>query len=391
MKRAQRPRVLIVDDEANVQRSLSMLLRKEFDVTTASSGAEGLEAMSQSPEWDIVMSDMRMPGMDGAEFLTKARLLAPQSVRVLLTGQADTESTIAAVNDGQVFRFMQKPCSPMALRRVLGEAAEQRKLLTAESMIIESTLSQAILVLSEVLGTVHPLASLRCERLRAVVLNLCHSQGYEDIWQLDLAAALSHLGCIPLPAAIVNAGIRSEELSESDQKAWDEHPACGAGLIASIPRLEGVASIIGHQRTPPPEEWLGKPMVDWPVDVLGAEVLRTSLDYLDGLSKRDSISGVLATMSVAKTYQESILEALADLPVVDTSGQEMGIRASALRAGMVLLDDLKPKVGTTLACAGATVSQTLVRLAQNFSARGELHEPFRVQTTEEAPVPNQTD
>lgn len=367
-----------------------MLLRKEFDVTTASSGQEALELMSSEPDWDIVMSDMRMPGMDGAQLLSKAREMAPNTVRILLTGQADTESAISAVNDGQVFRFMSKPCSPMALRKVLGEAADHRNLLTAEKKVLESTLSQSLLVLSEVLGTVHPLAALRCERLRGVVQHLCQFLKIDGGWQLDLAAALSHLGCIPLPGPLVRSGIRSEELSESDQRAWDEHPEWGAELIAAVPRLQAVSHIIRNQRTKPPEEWVKRPLTEWPIDVFGAEVIRTTLDYLVALSKRDSVQDVLASMGRDRSYQAALIEALADVPAVDTSGQERSIKATDLRAGMTLLEDLNAKGGLTLACAGATVSHTLVRLAQNFSARDELQEPFRIQPAISDPVSAET-
>ncbi len=384
MKRTTKPRVLVVDDEENIQRGLRMLLRKEFDVTTASSGAEGLEFMSSHPEWDVVMSDMRMPGMDGAEFLARAHAIAPNSVRVLLTGQADVDSAVAAVNEGQVFRFMTKPCSPVALRKVLGEAADHRDSLTAETRALESILSESLLVLSEVLGTIHPVASLRCGRLRTVVRHVCESQGYEGGWQLDLAAALSLLGCIPLPTALVGAALRAEELNESDQGIWEGHPSWGAELIAAIPRLESVAYMIRNQRNKPPAKWAERPLAKWPVEVLGAEVLRTVEHYLQALVKRPSAHGVLATMETESSYQDSILEALASLPPVETSGQEREVRAADLRAGMTLLEDLKASVGLTLACEGAIVSPTLVRLAQNFSARGELREPFRVQSAPES-------
>src|SRR5512141_2774337 len=107
---AKKPSVLCVDDERIVLEGLALHLRRRFDVTMAESGAEGLDAIRGSGKFAVVLSDMRMPGMRGAEFLAQVRQLSPETVRVLLTGYADLESAIAAVNEGQIFRFLNKPC-----------------------------------------------------------------------------------------------------------------------------------------------------------------------------------------------------------------------------------------------------------------------------------------
>src|SRR5262245_27108832 len=101
-----RPKILCVDDEPNVLEGLSMHLRRGHEVLTATSGRAGLDLLRDNPSIAVVISDMRMPQMDGATFLATARHIAPNAVRMLLTGQTEMESAISAVNDGQIFRFL---------------------------------------------------------------------------------------------------------------------------------------------------------------------------------------------------------------------------------------------------------------------------------------------
>lgn len=124
-RNASLPRVLCVDDEPKVLDGLVRALRGTFDVHTAVGGALGLAAIEREGPFAVVMSDMRMPGMDGATFLRFCRERAPDAVRVLLTGQADLPSAVAAVNEGQIFRFLTKPCDRGTLVAALGEAVDR--------------------------------------------------------------------------------------------------------------------------------------------------------------------------------------------------------------------------------------------------------------------------
>src|SRR3974390_429493 len=101
----ERHKVLCVDDEPHVLEGLSLQLGRRYEVLTAASGAKGLELLSRHENVATIISDMRMPRMDGAAFLARARLLAPHAARILLTGQTDLESAIAAVNEAQVLKF----------------------------------------------------------------------------------------------------------------------------------------------------------------------------------------------------------------------------------------------------------------------------------------------
>ena len=123
----ERARILCVDDEAEVLRGLSLHLGRRYEVLTALSGAAGLEQLERDPRVAVIISDMRMPGLSGAEFLSRSRSLAPDAQRILLTGQTDLASAVAAINDGQIFRFLSKPCPPAELISAIEAALEQQR------------------------------------------------------------------------------------------------------------------------------------------------------------------------------------------------------------------------------------------------------------------------
>src|SRR3954469_21692151 len=120
---AARPKVLCVDDEKAVLDGLALNLRRRYEVLLAQSGADGLKMLEQSGPIAVVMSDMRMPGMDGAAFLARGRQGQPATVRLVFPGQGDMGSALAAINGGQVFRFLTKPCPPPTILAAIDAAA----------------------------------------------------------------------------------------------------------------------------------------------------------------------------------------------------------------------------------------------------------------------------
>ena len=109
-KKEPKPRILCVDDEEFILEGIASNLRKSFKITTAKSGQEALDLMENEETFPIIISDMRMPGMDGAQFLKQARQVSPDSIRILLTGHADLEAAISVVNEGKIFRYLTKTC-----------------------------------------------------------------------------------------------------------------------------------------------------------------------------------------------------------------------------------------------------------------------------------------
>jgi len=128
-----KPSVLCVDDEPAILSGLERLLRPRFEVSVAPNGQEGLDLVLHGGPFAVVVSDMRMPGMDGAEFLSRVRTAAPGSVRMLLTGHADLGTALLAVNEAQAHRLLPKPCPPEVLVAALDAAATPHRPLGALS------------------------------------------------------------------------------------------------------------------------------------------------------------------------------------------------------------------------------------------------------------------
>jgi DNA-binding NtrC family response regulator len=120
--RAKKGSVLCVDDEPNILRSLHWMLHKEFDVMTAPDGFTALE-MLRKHDFDVIVSDQRMPGMIGSEFLREACKVAPRSMRILLTGYSDMQAILRSINEGEVFRFVNKPWKNEELSKTVADAA----------------------------------------------------------------------------------------------------------------------------------------------------------------------------------------------------------------------------------------------------------------------------
>ena len=142
-------KILFVDDDPNILSAYTRTLHKRYRMATASGGEEALQIIQTDGPFAVVVSDMRMPGMDGVALLTHVRNFNPDTVRIMLTGNADMGTAIEAVNQGNIFRFLTKPCEPDDLALALDGAIKQYRLVTSERELLELTLKGSIDLLVE--------------------------------------------------------------------------------------------------------------------------------------------------------------------------------------------------------------------------------------------------
>lgn len=239
-----KPKVLLVDDEPRVIESLAQLLRREFDVRTASVPQDALRTLNEINDLAVVVSDMRMPGMDGATLLYEIKVRRPDVARILLTGQAGREEAIRAVNEGQILRFLTKPCPIEDLRKAIEAGVVQHRLIHAERAVLQETLIGCIKALMEVLAVANPVAFGRAERIRKVA-TLCAARfNCADFWQLEAAAMLSQLGYITVPELILEKMYAGQPLVREERSKVDAVPDMAGALLEHIPRLEPVIQIV---------------------------------------------------------------------------------------------------------------------------------------------------
>ena len=134
-------KVLFVDDEPLVLDAFRRMLHDKFETHTADSGEKGLASAKDNGPFAVVISDMRMPGMSGAEFLAKMRQKAPDTVRMLLTGFTDLDAAVAAVNEGNIFRFLTKPCRKDDLINAINLGLAQYRTVAREKELVSKALT----------------------------------------------------------------------------------------------------------------------------------------------------------------------------------------------------------------------------------------------------------
>jgi response regulator RpfG family c-di-GMP phosphodiesterase len=374
-------RVLFVDDEPNVLEGIQRTLRKQVELQTASSGAEALRLIAENGPFALVISDMRMPAMNGAQFLAKVREQEPDTVRMILSGQADLEATIAAVNEGHIYRFLTKPCATDRLLAAVEDGLNQYRLLTAERTLLEQTLSGAVKMLIEILGMVSPAASSRAARLQAYTIELAAVLGLAPRWEWGLAAFVSQIGCVALPKEMLFRVEACQTLNDEERRLYESHPEVASRLLAAIPRLEDVAAIVTAQFGSLSGNDLSDDVRRWDIRSAGRLLLRAAIEYDRLVSRGASRENASKTMRQSTLgFPSAVLKALAHLSTTAKGTVVRQIRLTDLTVGMTLDEDLVSPKGIRLVPSGAEVTTTLmIRLTSIASGVG-IAEPFRVRT-----------
>src|SRR5579862_9085817 len=279
-----RERILLVDDDSNVLDAYRRSLSREFLLETAIGSDQALPLIEKNGPYAVIVSDMRMPGMSGIQLLSAAKTTSPDTVRVILTGNADLQTAIDAINEGSIFRFLIKPCDREVMAKTLTAALMQYGLVTAEKELLEQTLSGCVQVLTEVLSLVNPAAFARADRARRYIRHVVTAMKLGNPWQYEVAAMLSQLGCVTLAPETVEAVYNGQPLTPSEETQVAAHPRVAFDLLSNIPRLEPIAWMIEHQNRPVPADG-GSQQADIRK---GAEILRLILAYEDAIHKGSS-------------------------------------------------------------------------------------------------------
>lgn len=407
----QAPVILLVDDEPNVLSALRRLLRpKAYTIHTANDGTEAL-ALLEAQTVDLIISDMRMPGMSGAELLAQARARWPNTLRILLTGYAEVSSAIAAINEGGIYRYVSKPWNDEELLKTLHQALElaglQREKARLEALTarqnealreLNATLEDKVRIRTEELRIANQEVSLAMEKLKKtfftsvqVLTNLIemrapalagHSRRVADIARrvaekMGLSPELTHeillsgllhdIGKIGYPDSLFGKPLN--KMTGDEIGIARKHPIGGAAALMSLPDMRGVADIIrGHH-----ERWDGKGFPDGLAGEkipLGARILALANDY--DCAQLGTISSKQMSAEEAKAF---VLEGRSfryDPAVADAFGELVGrvakkpqiekrLSGAALEVGMVLSRDLYSPEGMLLLATEYVLDDILIK------------------------------
>lgn len=380
-------KVLFVDDEKNVLSGLRRQLRSKFDVVVALGGAEGLKAIKEQGPFAVIVSDMRMPEMNGVEFLREAEKVAPDSVRMMLTGNADQETAVQAVNQGNVFRFFSKPCATEDLEAGLNAGIKQHELITAEQDLLQKTLSGSIKVLLDIVRLTDNGLVGNPERLRDLARAVAMEMGVPGVWRIEMAAMLSPIGMLTVPPDIVAKVTAAEDLTPDERILIEQIPETSRDLIGHIPRLEEVAAIAYYQRKGfdgsgfPADDTAGAKIP------AGARILHVLNDLIALCGSRAPSDTEFKTMRSRRgRYDEAVLELVRQmiesgkLPWGADEGGDGKVLVSvrAFREGDTLAEELKTSDGVVLLAAGEELSQAQVKKLANLVRINRIKAPFKV-------------
>ncbi len=336
-------KVLFVDDDGNVLASFKRNLGGSFDLATASSGTQGLEVLRTQGPFAVVISDLKMPGMDGLAFLSQVREQHPNTIRVMLTGYADLEAAMTAVNENQIFRFLAKPCDNKRLVQTLEACVEQHRLVMAERELLQGTLSGSIRVLTEMLSLLKPEVYGRVSRIVPYVRGLSKALHDPKPWQTETAARLALLGFIVLPDKIIRRLNLGRQLSPEEHDIFSRHTEVAVKLVSNIPRMGAIARIITYQDKhydgtgPPLDTDLRREDIP-----LGARILKVALDFdalvsSGGHSKKEALATMRRRIGV---YDPLVLGALEQVLGDEAKYHIISIPVVELQDRMILMEDI---------------------------------------------------
>lgn len=364
MSKPELPRVLCVDDEPRVLEGLLLHLRKDYSVHGATSGEEALRRLKEIGGASVVISDMRMPGMDGAMLLRHVMASYPDTTRILLTGDAGRDAAVAAVNEAQIYRYLTKPCAPDQLRAAVEAGVGQYSLMVAERKVLKETLIGCIQALTDVLAIANPVAFGRASRLKRLAMGLAETLDCSAYWQLEAAAMLSQLGYLSLPADLVEKLYYGEKLTPDEQLLASSVPDVVTSLLEHIPRLEPVMQILTALTwTDEQVARLGDGTIG-----LGARILGLVTEYDQLLTQGHSSAVAVQTLRArGNRYGAALIEQLARyLGAGPAQAEARQVPLRNVVVGMVMMQDVRTHLGTLLIPRGFEVTSALIERIRNF-------------------------
>ena len=361
-------RVLFVDDEKFVLETFKRNLRRHFTIETAEGPEAALALLEQTGPVAVVVSDLKMPGMNGVELLEVVKSRWPDTVRIMLTGHADLETAVSAVNKGAIFRFLIKPCAPDALLAAVADGLKQYRLVMAERQLLHGTLRGSIQVLSELLSMVSPKAFGRAEKAKSLMGEMVQVLGLECSWKYELAAMLCMVGCISLPRDVLERKLAGKELNEEELSMYAVHPAIAGRLLSNIPRLEGVVEIVSEYEQPLREN-----------PCVGAMMLKAALGFTDlvesGMAPHDALAKLRDTPD---SYDARIVSALKEVVARRDDSEILSLGMHELREGMLIMEPVVSRKNVVLMDKGQVITFAALELFRNFGTILGVREPIYV-------------
>jgi len=422
--------LLCVDDEPSILSALRRLFRPHgYRVLLAESGAAALELLAQEPV-DLVLSDMRMPGMDGAQLLQAVRDRWPDVARLLLTGYADIASTISAINHGGIQRYIAKPWDDHEVLLAVSDALERRRLLQENRQLLALTrehneqlerrvaartaeLSQVNAMLEQAFAEQreHFMLSIKvfaglmelreggqagyAERVGQLARRLAVALGLSPSQQEDCytAGLLHEVGKIGLPDALLRKPV--SVMRDDDLVRWRRYPLLGEAALMPLSGLRGAARLVRwHQERLDGHgfpDGIGGSELPLAAQIVGLAAAYEGLQSGRLSERRHTAAQARAVVQGAagSHFQPDLVAAFERLSSAAPAPapNERELTAADLAPGMVMAQDLLSPHGTLLLAAGFVFDAAVISTIRDLLAREGLDVCFRIRDTRRQAVP----
>jgi response regulator RpfG family c-di-GMP phosphodiesterase len=384
-------KILFVDDDLNLLASCERNLRRRFPMDTAEGGQAGLEKIAARGPYAVVVSDMQMPGMNGVEFLSAVKDRAPDTVRIMLTGNADLEVAMNVVNQGNIFRFLTKPVPPEVLSKALDDALAQYRLVTAEKELLNKTLSGSIKLLTDILSIVDTPSFGRTQALRDMIAEATGKLGVNNAWEIHMAVMLAPIGYVTVPAETMVKARAGELLSKVEEQMVARLPDTAAKLLANIPRLEGVAKIVRYQQKHFDGSGFPSDSISGGAIPQGSRLLKIFWDMFQlqktGIARINALSEMTGRRGWYDPELLASVRSMSDTSgtaAVRDSGRSLSVSVKNLTPGMVLHSNVLTKDGVMIIAAGHEINEMTLEKIQNFESISGIREPIFVNDSQAA-------
>ena len=379
------PRVLCVDDEAHVVQAIRLHLRKDYDVSTALSGDEALKLLKKMGGAAVVISDMRMPGMNGATLLNNVMHLYPDASRILLTGETGRDAAVSAINQGHIFQFLTKPCRLDALKEAVEAGVARYRLANTERAILKETLNGCLQIFMDILALTNAAAFGRASRLNRLAMEFAATLECEDDWQLQAATLLSQLGYWALRDELLEKIHGADKLTPQEAVASANAPHVAISLLESVPRLQPVMGILTAL------DWTDERIARLGDSSLGrcTRILGLVLDYDTLVTRGHSLEVALQSLrSRSARFGADLIERFAaHVSAEQNVGESRVIPLHSITPGMIIMQDVRTHAGTLVVTHGFEVTEVFLQRARTFDAE-LLNRSIRVLARTNPPTPD---
>jgi CheY-like chemotaxis protein len=351
-----RPRVLCVDDDAFMLNILRRTIGGDYEVLTSPGGAEALQLIENSEPIQVVVSDHRMPGLSGAQFLETMRNRHPLTVRILLTGETDLIEAVSAMNQAGLFRFLLKPGTRPILLETLKAAVEQYQLQVAEGELLQKTLIGSMGALSDVLAIANPTAFGHVSRIQELALAVATQMKLPHLWPLEFASVAAQLGHITLPERTLRRLYAGEKLSPEESAQVTHSVQVAEGILNRIPRLGPVVAILASMATD------GKAGTTQTPESIAADILRVVSAFAAMESTTASQSAAVSRLlAQAGRFNPAVIQVLTELIDLEPAeGESIEVLIERVRVGMIVAEDLCTRAGALLVPKGYRITESFV-------------------------------